>query len=301
MKLRFFCALAASALLAVNAPAHAAKNYASTNYPIVLAHGLWGWNSIAGVDHFYGVAKDLQANGAKVHTTLVSAVNSSDVRGEQLVQQLQKILAVTGARKVNIIAHSQGSQDARYAAAALPGRVASVTAVHGVVFGSRTIDALNEAKLPFVDAMAAAMGTMIDFGAGNGGLPQDTAGMLASISSAGSAAFNARFPAGVPGARCGQGSAIANGTRFYSWTGSSVNTNFFDISDAALAVLSLPFEGAPSDGVVGRCDAHLGTVIRDDYNMNHLDAVNQVAGLVGRTDPVALYRQHANRLKLAGL
>ena len=35
--------------------------------------------------------------------------------------------------------------------------------------------------------------------------------------------------------------------------------------------------------------------------MNHLDAVNQIAGAVGKTDPLALFRQHANRLKLAGL
>jgi triacylglycerol lipase len=35
--------------------------------------------------------------------------------------------------------------------------------------------------------------------------------------------------------------------------------------------------------------------------MNHMDAVNQAIGLRGLFDPVALYRQHANRLKLAGV
>ena len=35
--------------------------------------------------------------------------------------------------------------------------------------------------------------------------------------------------------------------------------------------------------------------------MNHFDAVNQAIGIRGFFDPVPLYRQHANRLKLAGV
>ena len=65
---------------------------------------------------------------------------------------------------------------------------------------------------------------------------------------------------------------------------------------------SLAFSG-PNDGLVGRCSSHLGMVIRDDYRMNHLDEVNQFMGLTSlfETDPVSVYRQHANRLKNEGL
>jgi len=44
-------------------------------------------------------------------------------------------------------------------------------------------------------------------------------------------------------------------------------------------------------------------VIRDDYAMNHLDEVNQTIGLTNlfETNPVTIYRQHANRLKGLGL
>jgi triacylglycerol lipase len=58
-----------------------------------------------------------------------------------------------------------------------------------------------------------------------------------------------------------------------------------------------------NDGLVGRCSSHLGKVIRDNYRMNHLDEVNQVIGLTSifETDPVVVYRNHANRLKNAGL
>ncbi len=69
-----------------------------------------------------------------------------------------------------------------------------------------------------------------------------------------------------------------------------------------MGAASLAFEG-PTDGLVGRCSSHLGMVIRDNYRMNHLDEVNQVFGLTSlfETDPVSIYRQHANRLKNAGL
>ena len=44
-------------------------------------------------------------------------------------------------------------------------------------------------------------------------------------------------------------------------------------------------------------------MIRDDYGMNHMDEVNQVAGLVNLfdTNPLTVYRQHANRLREMGL
>ena len=32
---------------------------------------------------------------------------------------------------------------------------------------------------------------------------------------------------------------------------------------------------------MGKCAQHLGTVIRNDYAMNHFDAVNQALGLRG--------------------
>ncbi|MEL1599230.1 triacylglycerol lipase, partial [Acinetobacter baumannii] len=52
-----------------------------------------------------------------------------------------------------------------------------------------------------------------------------------------------------------------------------------------------------------RCSAKFGKTIRDDYNWNHLDEVNQVMGIrsIFAADPVSVYRQHANRLKIQGL
>ena len=67
--------------------------------------------------------------------------------------------------------------------------------------------------------------------------------------------------------------------------------------------LHAAFAGAKNDGLVASCSTHLGRVIRDDYAMNHLDEVNQTVGLTNlfETNPVTIFRQHANRLKSAGL
>ena len=45
------------------------------------------------------------------------------------------------------------------------------------------------------------------------------------------------------------------------------------------------------------------SVIRDDYAWNHLDEVNQIAGLRGlfSSSPTSVYRSQVNRLKNAGL
>ena len=39
-----------------------------------------------------------------------SPFNSNEVRGEQLAQQVEEIIAITGQSKVNLIGHSQGGQ-----------------------------------------------------------------------------------------------------------------------------------------------------------------------------------------------
>ena len=55
--------------------------------------------------------------------------------------------------------------------------------------------------------------------------------------------------------------------------------------------------------MVARCSTHFGKVIRDNYALNHTDLANMMFGLRGllSPDPVDMYRQHANRLKLQGL
>lgn len=283
--------------------------YTETKYPIVLVHGLFGFDTLAGVDYFFGIPQALTKSGATVYVSQISAANSTEVRGEQLLEQVQEVLAITGAEKVNLIGHSHGGPTARYVASVAPELVASVTSIGGVNKGSRVADILRgtipEDSLPEGVAVkiTEAFVAMINLLSGGGDLPQDPLEALASLTTQGSLEFNQKFPEGVPTTECGEGDYIGpNGVYYYSWTGDRNFTNALDPSDAFLVVLGLAFD-EPNDGLVGTCSTHLGKVIRDDYKMNHLDEINGLLGITHlfETDPKTLYRQHANRLKLQGL
>lgn len=286
-----------------------AAGYTQTNYPIVLVHGLFGFDNIGPVDYWYGVPSALRADGAKVYVAQVSAANSTEVRGEQLLTQVKQILAVTGAAKVNLMGHSHGGPTSRYVASVRPDLVASVTSIGGVNKGSAVADLLLNVAPPgsltrsMLLSATNGLATMINFLSGGAGLSQNSLAAAQSLSTAGSLKFNAAHPEGVPSSACGEGDYMARGVYYFSWSGAKPYTNVLDPSDAPLLLTSLAFGGAKNDGLVSSCSSHLGRVIRDDYAMNHLDEINQTVGLVNlfETNPVTLYRQQANRLKGLGL
>jgi triacylglycerol lipase len=299
------CALAMS-LFPLSA---SAAGYTQTKYPIVLVHGLFGFDNIGPVEYFYGIPSALRSDGAKVYVVQVAAANSTEVRGEQLLTQVKQILAATGATKVNLMGHSHGGPTARYVASVRPDLVASVTSIGGVNRGSTVADVLlgvapaGTFSNTVLTSITNGLGTIINFLSGGGGLTQNSLAAAQSLSTAGSKKFNNTHPQGVPTTTCGEGAYNVNGVAYYSWSGAKPYTNVLDIVDPALALTSLAFLGAKNDGLVSSCSSRLGKVIRDDYALNHLDEVNQTVGLTNlfETSPVTLYRQQANRLKNAGL
>lgn len=282
--------------------------YAKTKYPIVLAHGMAGFDELFGVyEYWFGIPDYMEDKGATVFVTEVSQFNTTEARGEQLLDQVEYIAAVTGKKKVNIIGHSHGGLDSRYVAAVRPDLVASVSTVATPHKGADLADflAANVQNGSFTQSVlgyfANSLGTVLGLLSGSTN-PQNAIGALASLSSAGTAAFNARYPQGVPTSSCGAGAASAGGVRYYSWSGTGLLTNALDVSDAAMALTNVFYDQA-NDGLVDRCSSHLGDVVRDNYFQNHLDEVNQILGLVSifETNPKELFRTHANRLKNAGL
>ncbi len=292
----------------VQAGLFGSSGYTQTRYPIVLAHGMLGFDSMLGIDYWYGIPQALRRDGAQVYVTEVSQLNTSELRGEELLQQVEEIVAISGKAKVNLVGHSHGGPTVRYVAAVRPDLVASVTSVGAPHKGSDVADLIRQ--IPegsggeaILAGLTNGMGALIHFLSGSPSTePQNSLGSLESLNSEGAARFNAKYPQGIPTSACGEGAYKVNGVRYYSWSGTSPLTNPLDVSDAMLGAGSLAFD-EPNDGLVGRCSSHMGMVIRDNYRMNHLDEVNQVLGLTSllETDPVTVYRQHANRLKNAGL
>ena len=222
------CASAGSAADEAGAATpEAASSFTQTRYPIVLAHGLTGFRQLFGVvDYFNGIPSDLRSGGAQVFVTQVSAVASATERGEQLLQQIETIVATTGAGKVNLIGHSEGGLDARYVMGVRPDLIASLTTVATPHLGADLADFLAEnlAGNGFNQTVLAlfgnSLGAIIDLLTG---MPsqQDALGALQSLSADGATVFNRQFPAGLAQTRCGATPSSVNGIQLFSWGGSS--------------------------------------------------------------------------------
>lgn len=279
-------------------------SYTQTKYPIVLTHGMLGFDNILGIDYWYGIPSALRRDGAKVYVTEVSQLNTSEARGEELLEQVEEIAAISGSGKVNLLGHSHGGPTIRYVAAIRPDLVASVTSIGAPHKGSAAADFIRNvppgsAGETLLAGIVNGLGGLINLLSGSSSTsPQNALGSLESLNSVGAAKFNAKFPQGMPTSACGEGAYSVNGIRYYSWSGTSPVTNLLDPSDLLMGAASLTFKEA-NDGLVGRCSSHMGKVVRDNYRMNHLDEVNQFIGLTSlfETSPVSVYRQHANRLK----
>ncbi|AKJ32150.1 lactonizing lipase [Caldimonas brevitalea] len=300
-------AMIAGAQLLASTPAHA-DDYARTRYPIVLVHGVFGFDSVGIADYWFGIPSALRSGGAQVFVSQESAAHSSEMRGEQLLAELRRLRAAYGHTRFNLIAHSHGGQSVRYVAAVDPGLVASVTTVGTPHQGSPVADLIKRGtdatgSIALVSAIVNGFAKLINVLSGGGSLPQNSEAAMLSLTTEGAASFNARFPAGAPTTACGEGPASVNGVRYYSASGTSTLTNVLDVGDAMLGMAGLVFNGEANDGLVGRCSSRWGQVLRDDYGWNHMDEVNHVFGLRNwfASDPVAFYRSHANRLKNAGL
>ncbi|RZT42670.1 esterase/lipase family protein [Cupriavidus agavae] len=295
--------------------ASAQSTYARTQHPIILVHGGLGTSQYLGlVNYFYGIPEDLAQNGAEVYVVQVGSVNGEgpDRRGGQLVQWMQDFMVVNGPTQFNLIGHSMGGLSSRYAASVLPNNVVSVTTIGTPHKGMELFDLAGEqppAVLALLTIVFNLIGYAIDLTSGQP-LPPDALAAQQQLSTAGSAEYNTAYPsAGLPASCTGPTGEVdvRNGQRqlLYSWMGDAAGTNVLDPSDLVFIPVGALIEsrnGGSHDGFVSVCSARFGKEL-GIYDWNHFDEVNQILGLRGlwSADPVAVIRQHANRLKLEGL
>lgn len=109
----------------------AEQRVCATRYPILLVHGVF-FRDMKIFNYWGRIPKELEQNGATVfygnHSSAASIADSA----EELKERIRQILQETGADKVNIIAHSKGGLDCRYAIAKLGvgPQVASLTTIN---------------------------------------------------------------------------------------------------------------------------------------------------------------------------
>ncbi|WP_435038554.1 lipase family alpha/beta hydrolase [Pseudomonas neuropathica] len=285
---------------------------ASTRYPVLLVHGLFGFERIGHFELFHDVKDALKTAGSRVFVPQLSATHKNETRGEQLLAQIDRVLRGTGADKVNLIGHSQGALAARYAAALAPHAVASVTSVSGPNHGSELADFLRKALVPgrlpeaVAQNVATLFGNFLSLLSGSATLPQNALAALNALTTEGVGDFNDKFPQGLPETWGGHGAEQVNGVHYYSWSGvlTADNPPTLDPTRSVCHALSQYFmtETEQNDGFVGRFSSHLGHVIRSDYPLDHLNSLRRSPGSVTTLpDPIALYVEHAARLRAANL
>ena len=132
--------------------------------PVVLVHGLFGFDRIgvpgARFDYFRGVAKHLGSLGCHAHAVKLPAAASVPARAQELCDA---IAALPHAR-VDLIAHSLGGLDARYALSklGLDQRVRSLVTIGTPHRGTPIADLVVAGALARARRMVKALGIPLD-------------------------------------------------------------------------------------------------------------------------------------------
>jgi len=97
----------------VNHKARVDSAICSTKYPLVLVHGV-RFRDLKYINYWGRIPKELRRNGATIFYGHQEAWGTVEHNAQDIKDKILSILEETGAKKVNIIAHSKGGLDARY-------------------------------------------------------------------------------------------------------------------------------------------------------------------------------------------
>jgi len=272
-----------------------------TRFPIVLLHGMGGFDSALFnlLTYFNGVEEDLDNMGYDVDATVVPSFQSSEVRADLVEEQLMEILTNTGARKLNLIAHSQGGLDSRLFISSMGhGGDVAVLAMVATPNGGSVVGDIIIGDVPGIgqDILAGLVDFMFNlFGASD---ENDLKAALYFISTDYMA--NVFNPSNPDDPR----------VRYWSWAGVTCGMFDWDCRDAhadervstflalsySLILDGDPAEGhGPNDGMVELNSATYGE-FQGIVNADHADEIGQVTTFADDFNHLDLYRSIAAKL-----
>ncbi len=187
-----------------------------TRYPILLVHGVF-FRDFRFFNYWGRIPAELIKNGAVIYYGNQHSAASVERCGEELTRRIKEVLQETGCEKVNIIAHSKGGLDSRYAISACGAAeyVASLTTVNtphrGCIFADYLLEKVpdkiccfiakkyNAALKKFGDSNPDFMEAVQDLTASsciklNEKLPDDSRVFYQSVGSKMNHASSGRFP-----------------------------------------------------------------------------------------------------------
>ncbi len=128
--------------------ARSGERICATKYPLLLVHGVF-FRDFRYINYWGRIPGELKKNGAVIYYGNHQSAAPVSGSGEELTARIRQIVEETGCGKVNIIAHSKGGLDSRYAISKLgaDSMVASLTTVNTPHRGCEFADYLLE-KIP---------------------------------------------------------------------------------------------------------------------------------------------------------
>lgn len=90
------------------------QNICKTKYPILLVHGVF-FRDFKYLNYWGRIPNELIKNGAEIYYGNHQSALSVEDSAKELTERIKQIVKETGCEKVNIIAHSKGGLDCRYA------------------------------------------------------------------------------------------------------------------------------------------------------------------------------------------
>ncbi|MBE7065254.1 MAG: alpha/beta fold hydrolase [Ruminococcaceae bacterium] len=115
----------------------------SLKYPVLFVHGM-GYRDYKLISYWGRIPRVFEEKGVPVYYGYQDSNADIETNGLHIANRIDEIIKETGAEKLNIIAHSKGGLDCRYAISALGkgDRIASLTTISTPHNGSKTVDLL---------------------------------------------------------------------------------------------------------------------------------------------------------------
>ncbi len=126
-----------------------------TKYPILLVHGVF-FRDFKYFNYWGRIPDELEKNGAIIYYGNQQSAASIKDSGKEISERVQQIVEEKGCGKINIIAHSKGGLDCRYAISNLGAEkyVASLTTINtphrGCLFADYLLSKLPKSSQDFI-------------------------------------------------------------------------------------------------------------------------------------------------------
>ena len=120
-----------------------------TKYPIVMVHGIF-FRDFRYLNYWGRIPAELERNGAAIYYGEQESAEPVEKSAGKVYDRIRRLVEETGCEKVNIIAHSKGGLDTKYAIACMgmDRYVASVTTINtphrGCEFAEYLLDTIEE-------------------------------------------------------------------------------------------------------------------------------------------------------------